>query len=229
MKLRLPDASALLRRPAALLLTAALVSMLCTGCIGSQRCETTATVDLVNLRDVDPTFIIDARYATTDNFVGRRFYPRNELYLERGAAERLKRVQERLQKQGLGLKILDAYRPLAVQRKMWEIMPDSRYVANPARGSRHNRGSAVDVTLVDSRGRELEMPTPFDDFTERAHRDCTDLPAAVIRNRETLARAMVAEGFEPLATEWWHFDAPGWRNFAVLDVNPYDEPLFPDD
>jgi D-alanyl-D-alanine dipeptidase len=104
---------------------------------------------LVNLADVDPTFVIDARYATPDNFVGCRIYPSNNLYLERTAAERLVRVQERLHRQGFGLKILDGYRPHRVQYRLWDVMPDPRYVARPDRGSRHNRGCAVDVTLVD--------------------------------------------------------------------------------
>lgn len=178
---------------------------------------------LVNLADLKVGFVIDARYATTRNITGQRLYPANELYLAKDAADRLVRVQKKLQAQGLGLKLFDAYRPLSVQRRLWEKMPDERYVANPAQGSRHNRGYAVDVTLVDAQGRELPMPTEFDEFSEKAHLDFQDLPDDVLRNRATLQEAMKSEQFEPLATEWWHFDAPGWQQQPVMDVNPFGQ------
>ncbi len=182
-------------------------------------------MELVNLKQMEPTLVIEARYATSNNFVGRPLYPATDLYLERGAAERLQRVQAALQRQGLGLKVWDAYRPLSIQKEMWRILPDTRYVADPAVGSRHNRGSAVDVTLIDSQGHELPMPTAFDEFTEKAHRDYSQLSPEVIRNRKTLEEAMVAEQFEPLATEWWHFDAPEWKQFPVSNQNPYAQPF----
>jgi D-alanyl-D-alanine dipeptidase len=101
---------------------------------------------------------------------------------------------------------------------MWEVLPDSNYVANPAKGSRHNRGAAVDLTLVDRNGKELEMPTGFDDFTERAHRNYSGGSAQALKNRQLLEDVMKKYGFIPLATEWWHFDAPGWDKFSILDV-----------
>jgi D-alanyl-D-alanine dipeptidase len=179
---------------------------------------------LVNLASLNAGFVIEARYATTDNITGQRLYPANELYLARDAADRLVRVQRKLQAEGLGLKVFDAYRPLSVQRKLWEKMPDERYVANPAKGSRHNRGYAVDVTLVGRDGQELPLPTAFDEFSEKAHLDYQDLPAEVLRNRARLQEAMKSEQFEPLATEWWHFDAPGWHRQPVMDVNPWGQP-----
>lgn len=184
--------------------------------------------DLVNLRAVDPSIVIDNRYATTDNVTGMRLYPANEVFLERSAAERLARVQARLRGQGRGLKVFDGYRPLAVQKALWKVKPDTRYVADPAKGSRHNRGSAVDVALVDAAGVELPMPSGYDEFSERSHLDFTDAPDDHVANRETLQKVMRAEGFLPMATEWWHFDAPGWRAFPVMDANPYEQPLFPD-
>ena len=184
--------------------------------------------DLVNLHAVDPSIVIDNRYATTANVTGMRLYPANEVFLERSAAERLARVQASLRGQGLALKVFDGYRPLAIQKALWKVKPDPRYVADPARGSRHNRGSAVDLTLVDAAGRELPMPSEFDEFGERSHLDFTDAPGDRLANRETLQKAMRAEGFQPLPTEWWHFDAPGWRAFPVMDANPYTNPLFPD-
>ncbi|MFM7206367.1 MAG: M15 family metallopeptidase [Planctomycetaceae bacterium] len=185
--------------------------------------------DLVNVHALDPSLVIDNHYATQANVTGMRLYPANEVFLERSAAERLARVQARLRGQGLGLKVFDGYRPLAIQKALWRIKPDPRYVADPAKGSRHNRGSAVDLTLVDATGRELPMPSEFDEFSERSHLDFTDSPGDRLANREILQKAMQAEGFRPLATEWWHFDAPGWRAFPVMDANPYEQPLFPDD
>ena len=107
---------------------------------------------------------------------------------------------------------------MAVQRRMWAIMPNPDYVADPANGSRHNRGAAVDVTLVDRDGRELEMPTPYDAFTPAARRDYADGSEAARRNRDLLTEVMSAEGFVGLVTEWWHFDAPNWRELPLLDV-----------
>jgi D-alanyl-D-alanine dipeptidase len=190
--------------------------------------EPPAGCDLVDLQTVDPSFVIDSRYATSDNVTGMRLYPSPTIYLERSAAERLARVQASLRGRGLGLKVFDGYRPLAIQKALWKVKPDTRYVADPAKGSRHNRGSAVDVVLVDAAGRELPMPSAFDEFGERSHRDFTDATDDQLANRETLQKAMRAEGFLPLATEWWHFDAPGWRAFPVIDANPYEKPLFPD-
>lgn len=185
-------------------------------------------LELVELAAIDPSFVIDARYATADNPARERLYPANVLYLERSAAVRLAKVQAGLRARGLGLKVFDGYRPLAVQKALWKAMPDPRYVADPATGSRHNRGSAVDVTLVDGAGHELPMPTAFDEFDERAHLDYAEGPPERLANRGILQEAMRAEGFMPLATEWWHFDAPDWERFPVMDLNPWPAALFPD-
>ncbi|OQA14816.1 MAG: D-alanyl-D-alanine dipeptidase [bacterium ADurb.Bin363] len=137
-------------------------------------------------------------------------------------AKKLLKVQKKLKKIGLGLKIWDAYRPLSVQYKFWELVPDLRYVADPKVGSNHNRGAAVDVTLVDSKGKELPMPTEFDDFTEKAGRNYNKLPKEVIKNRKLLEDYMVSEGFLPLPTEWWHFDYKNIKDYPVLDI-PLEE------
>ena len=184
--------------------------------------------DLVDLAEIDASFQFDNRYATTANVTGTRLYPDPRIFLERSAAERLARVQASLRGRGLGLKVFDGYRPHAVQKALWKVKPDTRYVADPAKGSRHNRGSAVDVTLVDAAGRELPMPSAFDEFGPRSHLDFLDADSDQLAHRDTLQKAMRAEGFLPLATEWWHFDAPGWRAFPVMDANPYGTPLFPD-
>jgi D-alanyl-D-alanine dipeptidase len=133
--------------------------------------------------------------------------------VRREVAEALNAIQAELEAQGLGLKIFDGYRPLSVQQLMWDLIQDERYVSNPAKNKgRHTRGTAVETTLVNTAGEELAMPTPFDDFTERAHSDYMDLPADVIANRALLRSVMEAHGFSALDTEWWHFDYIGWEN-----------------
>lgn len=177
--------------------------------------------DLVELERVAPGIVLDVRYATANNFLKEPVYPVARVLLRRGVAERLTRVQGRLRDRGLGLKVFDGYRPLSVQRQMWALVPDERYVADPTKGSRHNRGAAVDVSLVDAAGNDLPMPTDFDDFTARAGADAP-APEPARTNRATLRAAMEAEGFIPMPSEWWHFDAPDWQRYPILDV-PLDE------
>lgn len=172
----------------------------------------------VDIRSINPRIALDIRYATTNNFVKQKLYSQARCILRASVAQQLSQVQTDLEKQGLGLKVYDCYRPLSVQKRLWEIVPDERYVANPANGSRHNRGAAVDLTLIDHNGKELPMPTEFDDFTERASRTYTNLSAQVLENRQLLENAMVRAGFIPLSTEWWHFDGKGWQNFSIRDV-----------
>lgn len=158
------------------------------------------------------------RYATENNFTKKVLYPvADECLLCEPAAKRLARVQAGLEKQGLGLKVWDCYRPISVQWKLWETVPDPRYVADPKVGSRHNRGASIDLTLVDKNGKELLMPTGFDDFSPKAHRSFMDLPPEAIKNRALLQKAMEDEGFVGLPTEWWHFDAPEWSEYALRD------------
>ncbi|VXD21124.1 putative peptidase [Planktothrix serta PCC 8927] len=174
---------------------------------------------LVDIRSVNLNIRLDIRYATTNNFLNKKIYAVPRCLLRYDVAQRLSRVQQDLEQMGLGLKVYDCYRPLSVTRQMWEILPDSRYVANPARGSRHNRGAAVDLTLVDLRtGAELEMPTDFDDFTDKAARDYPGNSPQVRRNSDLLAVKMKQQGFISLITEWWHFDAPGWDQYGLLDI-----------
>lgn len=177
-----------------------------------------AAPSLVDLSRIDPTILIDLRYATTDNVFGTRLYREPRCLLRAPVARRLARVQASLRRQGLGLKVWDAYRPASVQRRMWALKGPSRYLASPRRGSRHSRGAAVDVTLVDRHGRELPMPTPFDEFSPRAARRFTGGSAAARRHRRLLEAAMVSEGFRPNPGEWWHFDDPDWRRYPLLDL-----------
>lgn len=173
---------------------------------------------LVDIADVDPRIVVDVRYATKNNFMRRVLYPVGRVLLRESVARRLARVQDELAGMGLGLKVYDGYRPLSVQKEMWEVLPDPNYVADPAKGSRHNRGAAVDLTLIDAKGQELEMPSGYDDFSESAHADYAGGSETARRNRDLLIKTMEKQGFTVLKTEWWHFDAPGWERYSVLDI-----------
>ena len=175
--------------------------------------------DLVELIKISPKILLDIRYAGTNNFTGRAVYPSSRCFLLKKAAVRLHRVQQNLEKMGLGLLVFDGYRPLSVQKIFWSIVPDPRYVADPAEGSKHNRGASVDLTLVGPDGRELPMPTEFDDFTEKAGHGYRDAPEEAIGNRDLLRTAMEAEGFIPYEGEWWHYDDPDWKNHPILDID----------
>ncbi len=176
------------------------------------------TSDLVNIADMDSTIIIDLKYATTDNFFGDTLYSANICLLRKTVAERLVRVQQDLRKKGYGLKVWDGYRPLSVQKKMWEKVPDANYVANPKTGSNHNRAAAVDVTLVDLQGNELEMPTGFDDFSDKAASANPNVTEKALKHRTILQQAMRGQGFETIRSEWWHFNDPDRKKYSVLDV-----------
>ncbi len=173
--------------------------------------------ELVNILSINPTIALDIRYATANNFTHQKLYPIAKCLLRREAAESLSAVQKELRKRKLGLKVYDGYRPLSIQKKLWKAVPDDRYVANPAKGSRHNRGAAVDLTIIDSHGNEIPMPTPFDDFTEKAHCDYMQLPDTVLNDRALLEEVMTRHGFLTMPTEWWHFDFQGWGKFEILD------------
>jgi D-alanyl-D-alanine dipeptidase len=167
-----------------------------------------------------PDAVLDLRYATPSNFLGRAVYPPGaRCLLLPPVAERLARAAARLRPQGLRLRIYDCYRPLAVQREMWRLVPRRGFVADPARGSNHNRAAAVDVGLAAADGSEVELPTAFDAFEPRARADArAGVPAAARRNRDRLRAAMEAEGFRVNRMEWWHFDAPEARGAPVLDA-----------
>ena len=176
---------------------------------------------MVELRSVMPGITYDLRYATTNNFMKRAMYPTDtkETYLRLPAACALRKVEDELNKKGLGLKIFDAYRPYAVTVKFWELVGDERYVANPAKGSGHNRGIAVDLTIIDlGLGIELNMGTDFDNFSDTAHQDFKALPPAVLEHRELLRSLMTKHGFIIYPDEWWHYFFPGGEKYDVLDI-----------
>ncbi len=178
---------------------------------------------LVNVNTIYPRLLQEVRYATTCNFTGKTLYPFPAVFVHRDAAAALQAVQEELLLEGLGLKIYDGYRPLSVQAKMWELVPDERYVSDPAKSKgKHTRGTAVDVTLVDRYGNELEMPTAYDDFTERAHRDSPKWTKTQRANSLRLEAVMTKHGFEAFPFEWWHFDYKGWDKYPPLNISLED-------
>lgn len=175
---------------------------------------------LVDLEKSIPGVVLDIRYATTNNFTGTRVYSIPKAFARAPVAKALRQVQEELNTRGLGLKIYDAYRPYRATVQFYETYGDTTYVASPYRGSRHNRGCAVDLTLVDLKtGKELAMPTPYDDFTARAHADHPLEEGEAVANRELLISIMEKYGFKVYRYEWWHFDFVGWEEFELLDIS----------
>lgn len=174
---------------------------------------------LVNLKDYIPKIKLDIRYATSNNFLGEPVYNKAEAFLRLPAAKELKEVEKDLAKKGMGLKIFDGYRPYSATVKFYLKVRDTVYVASAWTGSRHNRGCAVDLTLINLKtGKELDMPTGFDNFTDKAHSDYDNLPEKVKDNRSLLKDVMTKHGFTNYPAEWWHFDYNGWKNFPLTDL-----------
>lgn len=162
--------------------------------------------DLVLVQDYIPTIFAELRYATANNCTGQVIYDFTEARLRYGTVQKLARVQEALLKDGYSLKIWDAYRPVYAQFKLWEVCPNSAYVANPNNGySSHSRGNTVDITLVKADGTEIPMPSDFDTFSTLADRDYSDVSQAARENASILEQAMLAEGFVGYSAEWWHY------------------------
>jgi len=176
--------------------------------------------DLVELTKVDPNLKLDIRYATPNNFLGVPVYTQARAFLQRPAAEALARANQSLRTQGYGLVIHDAYRPWYVTKIFWDATPtpQKKFVANPQKGSRHNRGCAVDLSLVDLKtGLEVDMPSGYDEMTDRAYSDYLGGTPEQRRLRAILRAAMLKEGFSPIPTEWWHFDFRGWDHYPILN------------
>ena len=177
--------------------------------------------DLIELTKLSKTIKLDIAYATANNFVGRAVYPEARAFLQRPAAEALVRVHKLLKKEGLGIVIFDGYRPWAITKLFWDVVPEDKrkYVADPAKGSKHNRGCAVDLSIYDLKtGKLIAMPSGFDEFTERASPDYKGGTVEERSNRDKLRRMMEAEGFTVNANEWWHFDYNGWEQYAIYDI-----------
>lgn len=177
---------------------------------------------LIELKEIIPYLRYDLKYASNQNFTGKRVYPKNtqSSYLVKEAAQSLKNIAKELEAKNLGLLIWDAYRPYRATVKFWKMIHDERYVANPAKGSGHNRGIAIDLTLYEiSTGELLEMPTGFDNFSDTAHHDFMLLAEKKIMNRQLLKNTMEKHGFKSLETEWWHYAWPNDRNYPIMNIS----------
>ncbi len=162
--------------------------------------------DFVRLKDLSPDFVYELKYATPDNFLKQAVYDCGECYLRKSTAEALVKANEAFKQLGYRIKLFDCYRPLSVQKKMWKILPGTHYVANPAKGSKHNRGAAVDLTLVGAQGKELNMGTPFDFFGKEAHHTYTQHSKEVLENRKLLKETLDKFNFKSIYSEWWHYE-----------------------
>ncbi len=161
----------------------------------------------VNLKIYSPDFVYDMKYATDDNFLKAKVYDCAECLLRLKTVEALIEANQKFIKKGYKIKIFDCYRPLDIQKKMWTIVSNPEYVANPKKGSIHNRGGAVDITLVNIKtGKELDMGTPFDFFGVKASHNYSNLSDEIIENRRLLKRVMKSKGFNPFDSEWWHYN-----------------------
>ncbi|MNJ97201.1 D-alanyl-D-alanine dipeptidase [compost metagenome] len=182
-------------------------------------CKKNSNYQLLEIKKYIPGLVLDIKYATKDNFMKRVMYPQARAFARKPVVLQLKRVQAELKKKGYGLKIFDAYRPYSITVAFYKEASDKMFVANPNKGSRHNRGCAVDLTLIDLKtGQELEMPTPYDSFAPEAAITYTNLPPQIIKNRQLLINTMRKYGFRVLENEWWHFDFMDWQAYNLMDI-----------
>ncbi len=176
---------------------------------------------LMDVKKIIPGIHICLRYSTDSNFTGQKIYPAaSTAYLRKKAVTAMMRIQHQLTARGMGLKIFDAYRPYSVTELIWRLVKDERYAANPIKGSNHNRGIAVDCTIIDIQSNEeLNMGTGFDNFSDTAHHGFKDLPEAVLKNRLLLRKIMEENGFKAMETEWWHYTLPDADKYDLLDLS----------
>ncbi len=186
----------------------------------TQSVKTNPDNELINLAEFIPGIVLEIRYATTNNFTGEKIYNLARAYARKPVAESLRKIQDDLKKQGLSVKIFDGYRPYSATVMFYETYHDTTYVASPYKGSRHNRGCAIDLTIIDLKtGKELPMPTEYDSFKKEAWPTTPVADPVIRKNRKTLIEAMEKHGFKVNASEWWHFDFVGWQKFAVMDID----------
>jgi zinc D-Ala-D-Ala dipeptidase len=183
--------------------------------------------DLVEIVKLDPTIRLDIRYATTNNFMHRAMYVQAKAFMQRPAAEALVRAHRALKAKGYGIVVFDAYRPWGVTKAFWDAASEAErkieFVANPSKGSRHNRGCAADISLFDlTTGQEVTMPSEYDEFSERAYPSYTGGTPESRARRDLLRAAMEAERFTVYPAEWWHFDYNDWKSYRIMDV-PFEQ------
>lgn len=176
--------------------------------------------ELVDLEKYIPNIVLDIRYATTNNFTKEKIYNLAKTYARKPVAEALKNAQTEFNTLEYGIKVFDAYRPYAATVKFYEVYRDTTYVASPYRGSRHNRGCAIDMTLIDLKtGKELPMPTEYDSFKKEAWPSTPVKDPIIKKNRDLIISVMQKHGFRVNSSEWWHFDFIGWQKFEVMDIS----------
>ena len=183
--------------------------------------EATRAADLVELVKLDPTIKLDIRYAGTNNFLGKPVYNQSRAFLQRPAAEALLKAHRELAKSGYGLMIHDGYRPWAITKLFWDMTSgfQREFVADPATGSKHNRGCAVDLTMYDlATGQAVEMPGGYDEMTPRSYPDYPGGTAEQRARRDLLRKAMESHDFTVEPNEWWHFNFKDWKEYPILDI-----------
>jgi D-alanyl-D-alanine dipeptidase len=202
-----------------------LLGLIKLSCVYAQNAppkeENKREAKLVELIRLDKTIKLDIRYARSDNFVGRPVYTEARAFLQKKAAKALVKVNKKLKKLGFGLVIFDGYRPWSVTKLFWEVTPEAQkiYVADPKSGSRHNRGCAVDLSMYDLKtGNLVDMPSDFDDFSEKAHPDYAGGTEIQTKNRNLLRQMMESEDFTVNKNEWWHFDYKDWKEYGIYDI-----------
>jgi D-alanyl-D-alanine dipeptidase len=207
------------------LMTATLVAEAASFSVAQDRppkdANATRAADLVELVKLDRTLKLDIRYATTNNFTGKKVYPEARAFLQRPAAESLVAAHRELAREGYGLLIHDGYRPWSITKVFWDVTPPNlrEFVADPAQGSKHNRGCAVDLTMYELKsGKTVEMPSAYDEMTPRAYPTYDGGPADARARRDLLRAAMERHGFTVEPNEWWHFNYKDWREYPILDI-----------
>jgi len=179
--------------------------------------------ELVEIKKAIPNITLDIRYSTKNNFMQQVMYKQARAFARRPVVEALKMIQKELNKKGYGLKIFDGYRPYAITVEFYKKASDKNFVANPAKGSKHNRGCAVDLTLVNLKtGKEIPMPTPYDSFSAAAAANYEKVLPAQKKNRDLLIGTMAKHGLKVLENEWWHYDFVGWKNYNLMDI-PFEK------
>lgn len=179
--------------------------------------------ELVEIKKAIPNITLDIRYATQNNFMQQVMYRQARAFARKPVVGALKKIQQELNKKGLGLKIFDGYRPYAITVEFYKKASDKNFVANPAKGSKHNRGCAVDLTLINLKtGKELPMPTPYDSFSPAAAANYEPVSLGQRKNRNLLISTMAKYGLKVLENEWWHYDFVGWKNYQLMDI-PFEK------
>ncbi|PWS27863.1 D-alanyl-D-alanine dipeptidase [Pedobacter yonginense] len=185
--------------------------------------KTNPNNELVEIKKAIPSIKLDIRYATTNNFMKQVMYKQARAFARKPVVESLKKIQAELKKKGYGLKIFDGYRPYAVTIAFHNKASDKNFVANPAKGSKHNRGCAIDLTIINLKtGKDVVMATPYDSFSDAAAAHYMPVSIEVKKNRDFLIASMQKYNFTVLDNEWWHFDYNGWENYALMDI-PFEK------